>query len=220
MKAKSILFIIICFLLFANFQCDKDPCEMYITHQIPLNALVTEEKYAYTIGDTIWLSNEFNTKLELINGGGTLSLEYGKCFVDLFLMRLEDTQHKLVGYTDFNIINDLGELTQANIEDSLKIKYAGQILYNCGKDKCSFRVGLVPQLKGNYCFLLHSGKVIVQDTSMCPAANHFATEFNVSSHNRQIFKELDIDWIEFRSKNGSGGLQVAELDQAYAFKVK
>ena len=219
MKNTGIICLLLYFALFTATQCDDYPCNNVSDRTIPLNVQVNEEKYEYKVGDTLWLNSEFNTKLLLFDSQDTLSLEYGECIANIYLMKLGGTYNTLTGYSDFNFINNIGEINQNNVTDSLARKYNAQILFNCNKDKCEFEVGIIPQKKGSYCLFLHTGRINVQDTSFCPRANKLAGEFKVSSHNRQILKEYDVHFVRFPTIHSSGGLDLSEHDGAFAFKV-
>lgn len=187
-----------------------------------VNIDLSPEKKEYMIGDTIVLGTEFGTLLPLTNSNETIAIDNGVCNLNLFVMKLGNEPGNLVGFTDFDFINFSGDLNQDEILDEIIKRYQGEIAFNCNANKCEFKIGLVPKVKGNYCLALYIGEIRIQDTSICPVKNVlYDNKFNVSSHNREIFQELSINYsIQLPSSSSTGYWDIIENDGAFAFKVK
>ncbi len=209
-------------LLLTNFQCQEDYCEGQ-RNEASLQVSLSPEKIDYVIGDTILIGSKFGTSLPLTNRNQSIDIQNGMCYLGIFIMKLGLAPDSLRGYSDFDIINYSGNLSQDIIQDSVEKRYEGYINFNCTTDTCEFQFGLVPKVKGKYCLSLYIGGVEIQDTSLCPDHNVFHENvFTVSSLNREILEELHIhSGIRLPNMYGTGGWwEIAEKDGSFAFRVK
>ncbi|MBK8644908.1 MAG: hypothetical protein IPN15_22655 [Saprospiraceae bacterium] len=222
MRIKFNHIAVLSILLFTNFQCDEDNLCDPVINIAALNVDLSPEKKEYLIGDTILLKTDFSTLLTLTNSNEKLMIDSGMCNLGLFVLKLGMQPDSLVGFSDFDIVNIIGELNQDLIWDQIEKRYKGIVNFNCNDDKCEFKIGLIPKVKGSYCFALYIGSIMIQDTTLCPSLNKLNdNKFNVNSYNREIFKELDIHYpILLPTFTGGGYWDIIDNDGAFAFKVK
>ena len=221
---KIVLLTILTSFLFYNFQCNKEEiCANRITNRSSVKVDVSPEQLEYSIGDTIWLSTNFDTELEISNSNEVINVANGNGFFRTIIAYLDSGAEVKRGFSDFEIINNNGELNQIGIENENILKYQGQLYFSCDSIYCKFQIGLVPQRTGNYCVTIALGRIGINDTSECPSNNRLEDNtFNVTSHNRELYQEFNLpNTIRLpRSGSTSSLWDVKASDATYTFRIK
>jgi len=209
-----------------SIDCGKDfsdPCDSIEPNQSSIEIDLKPEKPSYVIGDTIWLSSRFDIDLELTNKDERININNANGWLALLLMHLDGGKEVKMGYDDFDVINEHGELSQAAIFDEVTKNYSGRLTFNCDTLFCSFTIGLVPKSKGNYCVASNGGWIDVnyEGSLYCDGASLRENNFTTKSFNREIYEELNIDFpIELLTTRRTTDFDIIDNDGAYAFKVK
>lgn len=207
-----------------SFDCYReDPCDEIESSESSISINLKPEQLSYAIGDTMWLSTRFDIDLELTDKEENINVSNTMNWLNLYLMQLDGGKEIEKGYADFDIINEYGELSQELIPDEITKNYQGELTFNCDTLFCSFLIGIVPKVRGNYCLVANFGWINADNSGFnCGEGVSLRNNtFNVTSLNREIYEALNINFdVELPTKNSAIKLNLIDNNGAFAFKVE
>lgn len=187
---KKIIFLILTSIIFYNFSCDNDPCPSVPSNSASIQMDLKPENKVYQIGDTIWISDRFDTDFELDNNPVNLNLINGSGRIGLLFMHLDQTIDVTRGFSDFEIINTNGEVNQDLINDEVARNYNAYLNFNCDETNCEFQIGIVTKTAGIFGIGIQNGNLIVETPGACAPNNKITNNrFNTSNFNKEILTE-------------------------------
>jgi len=205
-----------------SFDCEREgTCPDQIFNESSLKIDLTPEHFTYAIGDTIWLSSKFDTDLELTNKDEIRDVSDSEGSIPLLLLDIDSGSDISRGYSDFDIINVKGQVSQEGFNSNIK-KYEGRLIFGCDSLSCEFITGIVPKFSGTYCVIMKNGNIRLDPNASCSEQiGFFKNSFTTSAFNREIYEEVNIKSIvRLPVASGSRTLELVDNDAAFAFKVE
>jgi len=216
----QLFLVLLAYIITSGFQCNK--CEENInniaTFKIdisPLNAIVK-------VGDTLWISCDFDSDFELENSVGKYNNSNSSCEIDFNIMRIISDNEKVkdgVNYFDINIID--GNFYSAN--NSIYNEKVKQTLnFSCSNSNCEFKFGVICKNKGYFGFKVWGGQFGLESNSDCESNRFENINFNIERNNFDICNEINTNklFVYEKKRTWSTYSNLDEGKNFYFFKVE
>jgi len=225
MKNQKTNLTIILFFLFSivlitsSFQCND--CDSFIDNRSSFKIKIEQLEKSYNIGDTIWISADFDSNLELENSSFRYDNSNQIGDIDFQIWRIEANNKKInKGINDFDYIVIKGKFY--NIEYNTKKTYEieKRVEFNCTDTTCSFKFGVICSHKGIYGFKVWGGNFGYKDNSDCQSNKFDGVTFDIKQNNFTLCKEINTNSLFVETRFGGRTFYDKPLNAKYLYFFK